>query len=429
MASIQKRGKGYRITVSCGYNIYGKKILETATFTPDPELTPKKQEKAVQEFAVQFENQVRNGYAMDGRKITLLEFSDRWLKEYAAVQLQPGTVDKYTYELRERILPALGHLKLADLRPPNLNAFLVSMLKDGARKDGKPGGYSKGSVAKTRNVLSSVLRTAVEWGVIEKNPLEKVHPKVEDVADKVKFFTPEQASIFLNFIEKPYQVKVGGHQRIDDTGKPYTVGEYEATHTVPEQIRLLFILAVYTGLRKGELLALQWPDLDIQKDTIRVSKSVTLVRGKAVCKAPKTKSSNRTVTIPHLLMERLYGLRRTQEENQKVLGSYWQDEGWVFTQDNGTMMNYHTPYHALQNTIRRYNADKDAVNQLPMIPFHGLRHTSATLLIASRQDLKTVSRRLGHAQTSTTMNIYAHALEENDRKASDALDAVLKRQP
>ena len=427
MAGIQKRGKSYRITVSCGYDIYGKKIIESTTYTPDPTLSPKKQEKAVQDFAIRFENRVKNGYAMDGRKITLKEFAERWLKEYAAVQFQSGTVEKYTYELRERILPALGHIKLSDLKPPNLNSFFTSMLQDGARKDGKAGGYSKSSVAKTRNVLSSVLRTAVDWDLIEKNPLEKVHPKAEDAAEKVKFFTPEQVSLFLDYIEQPYTVRIGGHQRIDDTGKPYTVGEYEATHSIPEQIRLLFILAVYTGFRKGELLALQWSDLDEQKDTIRVSKSVTMVNGKPVCKAPKTKTSNRTVTIPHSLMERLLKLRDLQEEHKQKSGSYWQDEGWIFTQDNGKMMNYSTPYHALQDAIRRYNADKGPDEQLPYIPFHGLRHTSATLLIASQQDLKTVSRRLGHAQTSTTMNIYAHALEENDQKAADVIDAALKK--
>lgn len=91
------------------------------------------------------------------------------------------------------------------------------------------------------------------------------------------------------------------------------------------------------------------------------------------------------------------------------------------------MMNYSTPYQALQDTISLYNKDKPPEQQLPHIPFHGLRHTSATLLIASKQDVKTVSKRLGHAQTFTTMNIYAHALQESDRNASDALAAILKK--
>lgn len=90
-------------------------------------------------------------------------------------------------------------------------------------------------------------------------------------------------------------------------------------------------------------------------------------------------------------------------------------------------MNYSTPYQALQDSLRRYNEDRPEAQQLPLIPFHGLRHTSATLLIASGQDIKTTSKRLRHAQTSTTMNIYAHALEESDKKAASALETMLAK--
>ena len=180
MASIEERNGSYRIIVSCGRDIYGKKKRETATFVPDPGLTPKKRQKAVEDFAREFEAKVRNGMAMDGRKITLKEFADRWLEEYAAQKLQPGTVEKYRAELNDKILPALGHIKLAELKPHHLNAFFVSMTKDGARKDGKSGGYSKGSIVKTRNVFSSVLRTATEWEIIDRNPLDKVRPQAEE---------------------------------------------------------------------------------------------------------------------------------------------------------------------------------------------------------------------------------------------------------
>ena len=91
------------------------------------------------------------------------------------------------------------------------------------------------------------------------------------------------------------------------------------------------------------------------------------------------------------------------------------------------MMNYSTPYHTLQNILKRYNEGKPPEQQLPLISFHGLRHTAATLLIASQQDIKTVSSRLGHAQSSTTLNIYTHALRESDRKAADALEAILQK--
>ena len=428
MASIEERNGSYRIIVSCGRDIYGKKKRETATFVPDPGLTPKKRQKAVEEFARQFEAQVRNGMAMDGRKITLKEFTDRWFEEYAAQKLQPGTIEKYKAEMDDKVLPVLGHLKLSELRPHNLNGFFVSMTKDGTRKDGKKGGYSKGSIAKTRNVLSSILRTATEWEIIDRNPLDKVRPTAEDTAEKLKFFTPEQAATFLDYIEKPYTVKTKGHKRIDDTGREYTVGNYESKKEIPEQIRVLFILAIYGGLRKGELLALEWSDIDFDNDTVTVLKAVSVVAGEQITKAPKTKNSRRVVSIPHFLAQRLKALKSARIKYRWELGDYWQGAEWVFIQDNGKQMSYSTPYSAFQDTIDRYNAGKPVADHLPAIPFHGLRHTSATLLIAGKQDVRTVSSRLGHAQASTTMNIYAHALQETDRKAATALENMLVKQ-
>lgn len=163
MASIRERNGSYQITVSTGRDIFGKKLRESTTFTPDPSLTPKKRQKAVEEFARQFEAQVQNGIAMDGRKVTLKEFTDRWFTEYAPQHLQPGTVEKYQNEMNDKVLPALGHLKLTELKPHNLNAFFAAMTKDGARADGKPGGYNKATVKKTQDVLSSI-RASLQSG-------------------------------------------------------------------------------------------------------------------------------------------------------------------------------------------------------------------------------------------------------------------------
>lgn len=120
--------------------------------------------------------------------------------------------------------------------------------------------------------------------------------------------------------------------------------------------------------------------------------------------------------------------KKSQLAYRLSVGDYWQGENWIFTQTNGRQMNYSTPYAAFQDIIKRYNEGKKPADQLPVIPFHGLRHTSATLLIASKQDVRTVSSRLGHAQASTTMNIYAHALQETDRKAVNALENMLVKQ-
>ena len=425
MASIQKRGNTYFIAVSLKSDIYGKRLRETTTFVPEKGLSEKKQRKAAEEYAVLFENRVKNGLVLDGRKTSLKEFTDRWFAEYAAQHLQPRTLESYKAELTEKILPILGHLNLTDLRPSNLNAFFVSLGKDGARKDGKPGGYSRNSITKTRNVLSAVLRTAAEWELIDHNPLENVRIQAKATAEKLKFFTPEQAATFLDYIEQPYTVKTAGHKRTDDTGKPYTVANYESKRIMPEQLRVLFILAIYTGLRKGELLALEWQDIDFENNTVSVSKSVSVVAGQQITKEPKTKNSFRAVAIPRFLTKRIQEMKAARARYRLSLGDYWQGAEWLFIQDNGKQMSYSTPYSAFQDTIARYNKGKKPADQLPTIPFHGLRHTSATLLIASHQDVRTVSSRLGHAQASTTMNIYAHQLKETDKKASDALENML----
>lgn len=426
MASIRERKGTYQITVSCGRDIFGKKIIETTTFVPPQGLTPKKKEKAVAEFAADFERRVKNGKVPEGSKTTLKEFCDRWLSEYAPQKLQPGTVEKYTAEL-DKILPTLGHLKLTEIRPATLNSCFVAMTKDGARKDGRPGGYSRATIKKTQDVLSAVLRTASEWEIIEKNPMDKVRSVGECAADKIKFFTPEQAAVFLAYLEEPYTISVKGHGRVDDTGIAYTVGEYQIQKEVPEQYRVLYNLALYSGLRKGELLALEWSDIDFENDTVRVSKAASVVAGKQVTKCPKTKTSNRLVSIPHFLTLRLRALKTSRIAYRLSLGDYWQGADWVFIQENGRQMNYCTPNQTMVKIINRYNAGRVEDKQLPAIPFHGLRHTSATLLIAAKQDVRSVSSRLGHAQTSTTMNIYAHALQETDRKAARALESMLTK--
>lgn len=307
-----------------------------------------------------------------------------------------------------------------------LNTFFVSLTRDGVRKDGKKGGYAKASVAKIKNIISAILRSAVEWELIDQNPCQKVRiPSIPNTADHIKYFTPEQTSAFLEYIEKPYTVKVKGHKRVDDTGKPYSVNDYEIQKKIPEQIKILFNLAIYGGFRKGELLALKFSDINFETCSIQISKSVTVQNGEQVCKCPKTKTSMRSVSIPRTLIERIARLRDDRATHRAFYKEDWKGDDWLFIAHDGSMMNYSTPYQAFHDAILRYNAERDLKDQLPVISFHDLRHTSATLLISTHQDIATVSKRLGHAHTSVTLDIYTHALEKNDRTASDALETLL----
>ena len=234
MASIQNRHGHYQVTISGGYDVYGKKIRHVRTFTPDPARTKKQQERDLQQFVREFKDKIESGVSQDGRKLTFKAFAERWLAEYA-VNLEPGTIAKYTQELESKIYPAIGHRKLSELKPTVLSSFFAGLAKDGARLDGKPGGYSAASIAKTRNVVSAILRTAEQLEVIDRNPCDRaVLPKAEETAEQIKFFTPEQAKAFLAYIEEPYSLKVSGHRRVDDTGTPYKVGDYEIKKEIPE---------------------------------------------------------------------------------------------------------------------------------------------------------------------------------------------------
>lgn len=438
MASIRKRKNSYQITVSNGRDFNGKQIIETATFVPAEGLTQKQIERQLKSFAFEFEEKVRNGKIMAGDKITLSDFSKKWLSEYAAHQLETGTAEKYAKAINTKILPALGHFKLAKIQPIHIQTFYNNLSEDGVRADGKKGGYSPATIQKYHNILRKMLKTAVQWQIIDSNPCDRVTPpKQTRNTDDIKFFTVEQAIIFLNALDETYTVTCKAHRRVDDTGKPYEVGTYTKEITIPLQFKVLFHIALFGGLRKGELLALTWDDIDFNNNTISINKATTTAHGEQITKAPKTHSSIRVITIPKALTDLIKQYRKWQAKERLRLGSYWQNTNYLFTQDNGMQMNYYTPYHAFKDVIRKHNdkilsntemsqEDKNALI-LPDIPLHGLRHTTATLLISKAIDVRTVSARLGHSQTSTTMNIYAHALRENDIAASDSLDELLTK--
>ncbi len=429
MANIQKRGNGYRISVSNGYDINGKKIRETTTYIPDPTLTTKQQQKALEKFVFDFEEKVKNGKFMKGEKITLKDFTETWLKDYAAEQLEKTSLAFYTTTLNQKILPALGHLKLSKIQPMHLQSFYNNLLEDGVRKDGKKGGYSPSTIKKCHVIISSILSTAVQWQVLESNPCDRVSPpKNKDLTDNVKHLTLEQAEIFLRALDMEYMTTYKAHDRIDDTGKKYHVEAYTESRGIPTQFKVLFNIALFGGLRRGELLALTWDDTDFDNNSISISKSTGYTGKETYIKAPKNKSSIRVIKLPGTVMELIKRYKKEQQELRLSLGDQWQGENYLFIQWNGRQMNVATPYHTFKDIVAKYNATvPDEKDKLPDIPFHGLRHTSATLLISENVDIRTVSARLGHAQTSTTMNIYAHSLKELDEKAADTLGNLLKK--
>ena len=240
----------------------------------------------------------------------------------------------------------------------------------------------------------------------------------------------EQAKLFLDVLDSEYSLPYKNRKRTQGDGKVIHVKPYVVKKKIPLQFKLLYNIAIFGGLRRGELLGLKWDNVDFANDTISIVQTVQRVDRTTVVTDPKTRTSARTISLPFDVMQLLKRYKKQQAEYRLSMGDKWQGDDWIFIQTNGTVMNVATPYHKLHEIINRYNETvEDETKKLPLIKLHGTRHTHATLLISTDVDLPTISKRLGHSKTSTTLDIYAHSFQELDRKASDAMEDILYSKP
>lgn len=410
MASIKKivgkRSTSYKITVCLGRDMNGKRIERYKTYTPETTTRTGKQrtEKSimqeVEEYARKFEQECKEVPGAE-KKLTVQQLSERWMKEFCEMQLTPGTCINHKTHLDRRILPRFGSTKISDITPYSVQKFINDSYTGGERFDqnkGKP--LSPATIKKLWNTMSAMFSWAVDQGLIAENPCRKVHTIRQDRENSdIKAWNLEETAAFLQALEE---------------------------QDISIQFKLFFHLALFCGARRGEIIALRWTDIDWDRKQIYISKSVFTAKGEVIEKKPKTKSSIRYIGIDDVCLELLQRWQRQQFIYQNSIKNYWQGEDFIFIQDNGSRMYPSTPYKKFKTVINRYNQNR-MKNQpeLPEISMHGLRHTSATLLIAEGVDMKTVSARLGHAKTSTTMDIYAHALASADQKATNILSKAL----
>lgn len=434
MAYIKKKkNNAYLITVSCGRDSSGRKITRSVTYYPDL-LTAKgnlRSETAIQKdvdtYAASFEKKVLTGHYTEGYNMTFEEYSRKYLKEYAELNQKPRTLES-TESAIKLFVSTFGYMTLENLNPLYLQEYVNAMLKT-KKAAGKPGTLSPGTVKRKSAVLSAMLSQAVRWNLIESNPMNCVQVKKASSGEqKPKCFTQEQAEIFLSILDEPLVYEYKKRSRKDAKGNFYQIQEYRADRNVKLQLKLFFYLAMFTGCRRGELIALTWNDIDFAEGTVSITKSACRVKGETIIKEPKNKSSNRVITIPVVVADIARRWKKDQAEYRLAIGSQWIGSDNVFIQWNGVQMCLDTPYQAFRRILKNYNAQQtDESQMLPSIPLHGLRHTAATLLIGQGVDIRTVSGRLGHANTSTTLNIYSHTLKELDRAASDKLETALLR--
>ena len=351
-------------------------------------MTEKQIQKEVQRQAVLFEEQVRNGQVSSDGRLKLADFVPMYL-ETAKQKLSPYVYERYTHILDIGIIPALGHLKLRDIRPLHIQRFIDDLSKRETHLDGKPGKLSPSTVRRYYTMISSLMKSAYKLGLIGTNPAERDRitlPKLDE----------EQTEIFTE-------------QELDDM--------LQALESEPLMFRVLIHLALNTGCRRGELMGLKWSDIDFKTGILTVSRSNYKLTGDSEIRSKSTKTGrSRTLVLPPYCLAMLRKYRAEQNEYRLSLGHAWQGDEWIFIQADGKPMYPTTPTLWFSKFQKR--------NDLPHRKFHSLRHTSATLLLSNGTNIKNVASRLGHTQLKTT-NRYVHAVDQAERDAANTLEIIL----
>lgn len=432
MASIKKienkKGVVFRITVSNGYDMQGKKIKQTATFTPDLSMTPKQQERAANKFALEFEEKVKTGGNFDGEKLSFEEFALKWLEDKKE-NIAYNTYVNYKGQIENYMIPFLRGFKLADIKIPHIENYYKSLVND----------FSQSSIVKHASTINGIFKTAVRLDMLDKNPCAYAElPKSKNKIDSsIKFFTPEESLMFIKSLEITYPINFKEHdKRVGKDKKMVRIDSRTInSRRTPMQYKVFYNISLFCGLRKGEVLALKWPDIDFDSKTINVSKSAANSDSGQTLKEPKTKSSIRVVKIPENVLILLKAYKIEYNEYRLKLGTYWQGNGNLFIQDNGALMGTSTPYSFFTNHIKRYNkfvrankekASEKGLAEIPLIPLHGLRHSTATLLNHLGVNITDISSMLGHSRTSTTMDIYTHSFEKQSNEAVDKMNEFIQ---
>ena len=389
--SIEKRGKNsYRLTVSEGFDLNGKPMIHRKTVHG----TKKDAEVELAKFVTE----VQNGLVIDGKSLKFSEFTEIWKRDYASKELAPSTYKRYCRMLETRLLPYFGHFYINKIKPTDIMKFYDLLEKDTqlVRKKGNNGSKTKKplsgkTILEHHRLLRAMLHRAVYWQLIVSNPAERVQPP-RAKKPKRRSYDDEQTKILLENLEK---------LTVEDT-----------------KYKVAIILTIFTGVRLGELMGLEWQDVDFRNGIISINRSSQYLSDMGVfTKVPKTESSIREIAIPEFIISLLEEYKLWYEEQKSLYGELWTNSNRLFVQADGK------PMHP--SSISKWFVKYVGTIGLPVINFHGLRHTNASLLVAQNIDIAVISARLGHAQISTTLDFYVHPLLSHNRKAGYALENLL----
>lgn len=383
MATIRKRGNAYQIRVSVGYDTKGNHKEQAMTWKPPEGLTERQIQKELNKAAVMFENACMHGFRSTAIKFEGL--AEEWFEEYAALNLRASTFEEMR-KLTKRVYPALGHLRIDKITARQIQAFLNSLAKDGANMlTGKP--LSPKTIHHHLELISDVFSYAVKMELVSDNPCSKVTIPKGEVKEK-QIYSQEEMALLLTKMENE-----------------------------PLKYRAFFYLMAYSGFRRGEMLGLEWKDIDFENSIISVHRTSNQTKARGIyTDTTKTKRSQRTLKISPYIMEMLKVLKAEQDEEALKLGDYWVDTDRLFTKDNGEPQHPNTTYEWLKRFCKHEG-----------LPFHGLhsfRHFAASSMISAGLDVTTVSGALGHTNSGTTLNCYSHMFQTAQARVAEAMDGA-----
>jgi len=294
----------------------------------------------------------------------------------------------YENAIHRILIPKLGHLHLNEIKPFHVQELINFLATPSGRVDKKGEKLAPATIRRYLTILQSIMTMAWKQEYISSNPADTRRLEIS------KIVTPE--------------VEAFSNEEIAEILK---MAQLEPIH-----IHAVIATAIYTGARRGEIAGLKWEDVDFEKRTMYIRRSVVkLVGQEPEIKLPKTISSIRQMAIPQALCDVLQELKKEQDRKKALLGEKWHEEGFLFTDWCGHVMHPHTPTKQFDKFLKKYG--------FRHLKFHGLRHSSATYLLSNGCDIKTVSKRLGHTSIDTT-NIYVHALAKTDKAAADCFDTI-----
>lgn len=318
-----------------------------------------------------------DGIAYDDENMTLGEYIEAWLKGSVFGSVRQSTYDRDTNLVNNHIKPILGGVKLKKLNAAQVQSFYRNRLD---------AGLSSSTVHKMHDILRRGLTQAVGWHLVPRN-----------VADTVKPPRPAPKEMqALSNAEARRLLEAAGEDRLE----------------------ALYILAIHTGMRQGELLALRWQDVDLENAVASVRRTLTRSGGKVVFGEPKTKKSRRSIRLTSQAVEALRSHLERQLQDMEILGDRYQDQGLVFTTDTGAPINpSNLRQRSLTPLLKRAG--------LPHMRFHDLRHTCATLLLSRGVHPKFVQELLGHATIAITLDTYSHVMPSMGDATEKAMEDAL----